>query len=62
VIRREEKAKNKRKEGCEKDTYVGEAFGFSKLDLLSRGPPLFLFDMLTRKGSGTLCSPCGLPS
>jgi hypothetical protein len=64
VIRREEKAKNKRKEGCEKDTYVGEAFGFSKLDLLSRGPPRFLFDMLliTRKGSRTLCSPCGLPS
>jgi len=55
VIRREEKAKNKRKEGCEKDMSVGEAFAFSKLGILSGGPPLFLFDMLltTRKGSGT---------
>ncbi len=52
MIRREEKTKNKRKEECEKDTSIGEGFGFSKLDLLSRGPPLFLFDMLlmTRKG------------
>jgi len=34
---------------------VGEAFAFSKLGILSGGPPLFLFDMLltTRKGSGT---------
>jgi hypothetical protein len=55
VIRREEKAKNKRKEGYEKDMFVGEAFGFSKLSILSEGPPLFLFDMLltTRNGSRT---------
>ncbi len=61
MIRREEKAKNKRKEGYEKDMSIGEAFGFSKLGILSEGPPLFLFDMLltTRKGSGTRCSLLG---
>jgi hypothetical protein len=34
---------------------IGEAFGFSKLGILSEGPPLFLFDMLltTIKGSET---------
>jgi hypothetical protein len=34
------------------------------LGLLSRSPPLSLFDMLLAigRGLGTWCSPCGLPS
>jgi hypothetical protein len=41
---------------------IGE--DFSRLNILSKGHPFFLFDMFftIKGGSGTWCSPCGSPS